>query len=118
MSVIGGFFYTHSRCLFPAFRYLGFMAKKAKILVLAGDGIGPEVMAVGVKILTKALEKSDVRLVFEEDLAGGCSIDNSGIPLTPEVLKKAKKADAVLLGAVGGLAWDQLPHENRPEQAL
>lgn len=92
--------------------------KKAKILVLPGDGIGPEVVAVATKVLARALDPSDVRLDLEEDLAGGCAIDKFGVPLTPEVLKKAKKADAVLLGAVGGPAWDQLPHEKRPEQAL
>ncbi len=92
--------------------------KKAKILVLAGDGIGPEVMAVGTAVLTKALEKSSVRLELEEALAGGCAFERHGVPLPPETLQKAKKADAVLLGAVGGLAWDSLPHEKRPEQAL
>jgi len=92
--------------------------KKAKILVLAGDGIGPEVMNVATFVLEKALEKSSVRMELEHDLAGGCSIAKHGVPLTADVLAKAKKADAVLLGAVGGPAWDKLPHENRPEQAL
>ncbi len=92
--------------------------KKAKILVLAGDGIGPEVMKVSIQVLEQAIRGSGLRLEFEEDLAGGCSIDKHGIPLTEETLKKAKKVDAVLLGAVGGLAWDKLPHEKRPERAL
>ncbi len=94
------------------------MAKKLKIVVLPGDGIGPEVTKVAVSVLQKACEGSGVRLDFEEELAGGCSIDRHGVPLTPEVLKKAKKADAVLLGAVGGSKWDTLPAAVRPEQAL
>ncbi|MBI3540639.1 MAG: 3-isopropylmalate dehydrogenase [Deltaproteobacteria bacterium] len=94
------------------------MTKKAKILVLPGDGIGPEVMKQGIAVLEKAIRGSSIRLQFEEGLAGGCSIDQHGIPLIPEVLQKAKKADAVLLGAVGGPVWDTLPHEKRPERAL
>ncbi|HEX5037409.1 MAG TPA: 3-isopropylmalate dehydrogenase [bacterium] len=93
-------------------------AKKAKILILGGDGIGPEVMDESVRVLEKSLEGSGLKLDYEKDLAGGCSIDQHGIPLAPETLKKAKKADAVLLGAVGGPKWDALPHEKRPEQAL
>ncbi len=95
-----------------------FGMKKAKILVLPGDGIGPEVMTAALSVLEKALDRTGVRLDTETELAGGCSIDRHGIPLTPDVLKKAKKADAVLLGAVGGVQWDILPHEKRPEQAL
>lgn len=92
--------------------------KKVKILILPGDGIGPEVTAQAVRVLERALDGSGIRLEFEEGLAGGVSIDRHGIPLTPEVLNQAKKADAVLLGAVGGPAWDTLPAEKRPEQAL
>ncbi len=91
---------------------------KAKILVLPGDGIGPEVVGVAVRVMEKVLEGSGIRPVMEEDLAGGCSIDRSGVPLTPEVLKKARKSDAVLLGAVGGVRWDTLPADQRPERAL
>lgn len=92
--------------------------KKVKILVLAGDGIGPEVMKASIPVLEGAVQGSGLKLQFEEDVAGGCSIDQHGIPLTDETLKKAKKADAVLLGAVGGPKWDTLPHEKRPERAL
>ena len=91
---------------------------KSKILVLGGDGIGPEVMEEAILLLEKAMAGSGVSLEYERSLAGGCSIDAHGIPLTPEVLQKAKKADAVLLGAVGGPRWDSLPHETRPERAL
>jgi 3-isopropylmalate dehydrogenase len=93
-------------------------SKKARILVLGGDGIGPEVVDESLRVLERAVEGSGLKLDFDRDLAGGCAIDQSGIPLTPETLKKAKKADAVLLGAVGGPKWDGLPHEKRPEQAL
>ncbi len=92
--------------------------KKVKILVLSGDGIGPEVMQVSLKVLERSVDGSGIRLEFEQELAGGCSVDRHGVPLTQEVLGKAKKADAVLLGAVGGTTWDALPHEKRPEQAL
>ena len=61
---------------------------------------------------------ASIPLRFEEALVGGGSIDRYGIPLTPEVLRKARQADAVLLGAVGGPQWDKLPHAKRPEQAL
>lgn len=94
------------------------MAKKVNLVVLAGDGIGPEVMGAALTVLEAATVKSGLKLVFDHQLAGGCSIDQNGIPLTVDVLKKAKKADAVLLGAVGGSKWDALPHEKRPEQAL
>lgn len=94
------------------------MSKKAKILVLAGDGIGPEVVREALPVLERVVDGTGVRLEFQEALAGGCSIDQHEIPLTPEVLKQAKKSDAVLLGAVGGPKWDNLPHERRPEQAL
>ncbi len=93
-------------------------ARKVKILVLPGDGIGPEVVKEAMSVLQAAVQGVGFRLEIEEELAGGCSIDRHGVPLTPEVLAKAKKADAVLLGAVGGPAWDALPHANRPEQAL
>ncbi len=92
--------------------------KKAKVLILAGDGIGPEVMDVATRVMGSALKNSSVKIELEQDLAGGCSFDRHGSPLTSETLAKAKKADAVLLGAVGGPAWDSLPHEKRPEQAL
>lgn len=94
---------------------------KAKILVLAGDGIGPEVMEASIAVLEKAASLSKpagLTFNFDRDLAGGCSIDQHGVPLTDDVLKKAKRSDAVLLGAVGGPQWDTLPHEKRPERAL
>ena len=85
---------------------------------MPGDGIGPEVVAEAVRLMEAALVGSGLHPVIEEEVAGGISIDRHGIPLTEDVLKKARRADAVLLGAVGGPKWDALPHEKRPEQAL
>lgn len=90
----------------------------AKILVLAGDGIGPEVMAETVKILQFVNAQEKLGLEFENALAGGCSYDAHGKPLTDETLKLAKAADAVLLGAVGGPKWEELDYSLRPERAL
>jgi 3-isopropylmalate dehydrogenase len=90
----------------------------AKVLVLPGDGIGPEIVAQAVKVLT-ALER-DHGLAIErfEGLVGGASIDAHGIPLTDETLAQAKSADAVLLGAVGGPKWDAMDMAVRPEKGL
>ena len=89
-----------------------------KILVLPGDGVGREVSREAIKVLKKI--GSLAHLVFETQEAnvGGASIDQHGVPITDEVLKKAKDSDAVLLGAVGGPKWDQLDYKIRPEQAL
>ncbi len=89
-----------------------------KILVLPGDGIGVEVTEVSVDVLKVIGGKRGIELEFETALFGGCSIDTHGLPVTNEVLKKAKLSDAVLLGAVGGPKWDNLDYEIRPERAL
>lgn len=82
------------------------------IAVLAGDGIGPEVTAEAVKILGAL--RSDFR--FEHALVGGCAYDETGHPLPPQTLDLCKRADAVLLGAVGGPKWDSVqPVSLRPE---
>ncbi|MFO1462624.1 MAG: 3-isopropylmalate dehydrogenase [bacterium] len=90
----------------------------AKILVLAGDGIGPEVMAETVKILQFVNSQEKLGLEFENALVGGCSYDAHGKPLTDETLRLAKAADAILLGAVGGPQWEELDYSVRPERAL
>ncbi|MEQ1823094.1 MAG: 3-isopropylmalate dehydrogenase [Fimbriimonadaceae bacterium] len=82
-----------------------------KIAVLAGDGIGPEVVAEAIRVL-KAL---DLDFDFEEVLIGGAAYDATGHPLPGATLDLCRSADAVLLGAVGGPKWDQLPVELRPE---
>jgi 3-isopropylmalate dehydrogenase len=88
------------------------------ILLLPGDGVGPEVMPEAVKVLEKVTARFGLAVTLDEDLAGGASIDANGVPLTDAVLEKAKAADAVLFGAVGGPKWDVQPFDNRPELAI
>jgi 3-isopropylmalate dehydrogenase len=89
-----------------------------KVLVLPGDGIGVEVTNVSLDILNIIGEKHNIDFEFETELFGGSSIDEHGIPITNEVIEKAKSADAVLMGAVGGPKWENLAHENKPESGL
>ena len=89
-----------------------------KILVLPGDGIGPEAMKQVYRVIDWLSKKRSVSFDVSEGLAGGASIDAHGIPLTEETMAKAMDADAVLLGAVGGPKWDNLPFEIKPERAL
>jgi len=91
---------------------------RKKILVLPGDGIGPEVMREALRVLDWLQMEGTLAFEIEEALVGGCSIDAHGVPLTPQVLDKAKAADAVLLGAVGGPKWDAVPYNIRPEAGL
>ena len=88
------------------------------VLVLPGDGIGPEIVAEAVKVLEalRAMAGLDVRLEFAQ--VGGAAIDATGSPLPEEVLARAQAADAVLLGAVGGPKWDSLETSRRPERGL
>jgi len=89
-----------------------------KILTLPGDGIGPEIMAEAVAVLNKMIELDNLDLSIEEALVGGCAYDAYGHPLPEETLKKAKEADAILLGAVGGPKWESLDISVRPEKGL
>ena len=89
-----------------------------KITVLAGDGIGPEVVKETIKILDKVGSKFGREFVYEECLIGGAAIDATGECLPQETIDKSLAADAVLLGAVGGPKWDSQPATNRPEKAL
>ncbi len=89
-----------------------------KILVLPGDGIGPEIMKEAVKVLDKVAKKYSLDLEMEYGLVGGASIDAHGVPLRDEVLNLAKESEAVLLGAVGGPKWEGLDYSVRPERAL
>jgi len=89
-----------------------------RILLLPGDGIGPEVVGQAVRVLKKTAEMHGIDLVFEEDLIGGCAVDAQGTPLSDAAVAKAKACDAVLLGAVGGPRWDKNPRELRPETGL
>jgi 3-isopropylmalate dehydrogenase len=91
---------------------------QANIVLLPGDGIGPEVVAAAVRVLHAIEEKYGHKFKFTEHLAGGCSIDASGTALTDEALKACQASDAVLLGAVGGPKWDNPTAMVRPEQGL
>ncbi|GAB2784388.1 3-isopropylmalate dehydrogenase [Halomonas shantousis] len=89
-----------------------------KILVLPGDGIGPEITAEAVKILA-ACREAGLDITLEEGAVGGAAIDAHGEPLPAETLDKARSADAILLGAVGGPQWDKLEDiSRRPEKGL
>ena len=88
------------------------------IAVIKGDGIGPEIVSEAMLVLEKIGEKFGHTFNFQEVLAGGCSIDANGIPLTDETIEICKNADSVLLGAVGGPKWDNVPSAKRPEKAL
>ncbi len=89
-----------------------------KILILPGDGIGPEVTEQAVKVLRKLAKTFHLVFETEEALMGGCSIDRTGEPITQETLLRAQKADAVFLGAVGGPKWDEVDPSRRPEKGL
>ncbi len=89
-----------------------------KIVLLKGDGIGPEIVDQAVKVLNKTGEKFEFTIEYDEALLGGCAIDATGVPLPDETVAKCKKADSVLLGAVGGPKWDTQPGNNRPEAGL
>ena len=88
-----------------------------KILILPGDGIGPEIVAQAVKVLEK-LQGQGLDIELDEAPVGGAAIDAAGVPLPDETLEKAKAADAVLLGAVGGPKWESLDIAIRPEKGL
>ena len=88
------------------------------MLVLPGDGIGPEVMREVRRVVDWMATRRHVSFEIDEDLVGGASIDARGIAITPDVVSKAKQADAVLFGSVGGPKWDSLGFDNRPELAI
>ena len=88
-----------------------------KIAVMAGDGIGPEIMAEALKVLD-VLRHDGLKIETETAPIGGAAYDQHGHPLPPATLKLAQDADAVLFGAVGGPKYDTLPRHHRPEQAI
>ncbi len=95
------------------------MTKSYKICTLPGDGIGPEIMAEGVKVLNAVGKKYDVEFTCEDALIGGCAIDAASEALPQATLDVANASDAVLLAAVGGPKWDSTdPNAPRPEQGL
>ena len=94
------------------------MASNKKLLVLPGDGIGPEVMREVVKVIDWMDRKRRVTFDLTEDLVGGAAIDARGTAITPDTVARARAADAVLFGSVGGPKWDTLGFDKRPELAI
>ena len=94
------------------------MNNKNNILVLPGDGIGPEVCDEAIKVLKHLNDIHKLDIVIEESAVGGSAYEEFGNPLPEDTLKAAKGADAILLGAVGGPKWDNIDYELRPERAL
>lgn len=91
---------------------------KYNIAVIAGDGIGPEIVAEAIKVLNTVGQLAGHGFEYKHVLMGGCAIDATGMPLPDETVEICKSADAVLLGAVGGPKWDTLPGHLRPEAGL
>lgn len=95
---------------------------ECRIALIPGDGIGPEIVREAKKVLDRVCEKYGHAFIYEELLLGGASIDAYGVPLTEETIEKAKAADAVLMGSIGGDAktspWYQLEPSKRPEAGL
>lgn len=89
-----------------------------KILLLPGDGIGPEIVAEACKVLKAVDLKFGLGLTFSEDQIGGSAIDHYGVPLDDSTLEHARSVDAILMGAVGGPKWDELDASIRPEKGL
>lgn len=92
------------------------MAKK--IVLLPGDGIGPEIIAEARKVLQKVDELYGLDLQFETDLIGGSALDEHGVPLSDTTLERCRTADAILMGSVGGPKWDHFESSLRPEKGL
>lgn len=89
-----------------------------RIVVIPGDGIGPEIISAAREVCDAAFTRAGVSVSWEEKLAGGAAIDATGAPLPADTVTAAKAADAVLLGAVGGPKWDDVDPSIRPEKAI
>jgi 3-isopropylmalate dehydrogenase len=94
------------------------MTNTYRITLLPGDGIGPEIMEVAVAVLKTVGKQFDLSFEFTESLIGGAAIDATGSPLPEETLEACRQSDAVLLAAIGGYKWDNLPRQQRPETGL
>jgi 3-isopropylmalate dehydrogenase len=94
------------------------MTKQYRITLLPGDGIGPEIMTATVEVLKVVGKKFDLQFNFQEALIGGAAIDSTGEPLPAKTLEMCRESDAVLLAAIGGYKWDNLPRQQRPETGL
>lgn len=90
----------------------------ARIAVLPGDGVGPEIVREAVKVLQHSSALFGIPLTFEGGIVGGAAIDRSGTPLPLETLNLCRASEAILFGAVGGPQWDSLPVDRRPERGL
>ena len=88
------------------------------LFLLPGDGIGPEVMAQVKRVIDFFNKKGPDKFVTEEALVGGCCYDAHGVAVTDTTVEKAKAADAIIFGAVGGPKWDKVPFDGRPEAGL
>ncbi len=88
------------------------------IVLLPGDGIGPEITMVTRRLLEAVSKKLDFELFFEEQLIGGQAIESKGVPLPEETLKSCQSSDAVLMAAIGDPRYDEIPREIRPESGL
>jgi 3-isopropylmalate dehydrogenase len=89
-----------------------------QIALLPGDGIGPEIIQVAVEVLKLVGEQLNIGFTFQEALIGGAAIDATGEPLPEKTLEICRNSDAVLLAAIGGYKWDNLPRHQRPETGL
>ncbi|MCX7383341.1 MAG: 3-isopropylmalate dehydrogenase [Alphaproteobacteria bacterium] len=94
------------------------MAANKKLLVLPGDGIGPEVMRETIRVIDWMDRKRRASFDLQDDLVGGAAIDQKGTPITEETVARAKAADAVLFGSVGGPKWEKLGFDMRPELSI
>jgi 3-isopropylmalate dehydrogenase len=94
------------------------MAQQYRVTLLPGDGIGPEIMNVAVDVLKVVGKKFDIEFTFQEAPIGGAAIDATGEPLPADSLDMCRHSDAVLLAAIGGYKWDDLPPNKRPEAGL
>jgi 3-isopropylmalate dehydrogenase len=101
-----------------AFELFGTMTQQYRITLLPGDGIGPEILGVTVEILKVIAKKFDLQFNFQTALIGGAAIDETGNPLPEATLSACQNSDAVLLAAIGGYKWDNLPRQQRPETGL
>jgi 3-isopropylmalate dehydrogenase len=94
------------------------MSANKKLLILPGDGIGPEVMREVRRVIDWMDRRRAVTFDISEDHVGGSAIDTYGEPITDATMAKAKEADAILFGSVGGPKWDKLGFRLRPEIAI
>lgn len=90
----------------------------SKLMILPGDGIGPEIVAEATKVLTWLCEHSDLKVEIDHGLIGGQAYDAHGVPLSDVDLEKCRASDAILMGSVGGPKWDGVDYDKRPEAGL